>query len=295
MQVCKTATDTFSNLRVSHKGITMNRSARLATFFIGLCAFNTGHLYADTTHTGAIEAIKSHPLSGDSLLTEGWSWLQLSGLASSGNCLGSDVGEGDLAHIAYPHSEKTAATMALSAYMGGHSVQAVFDDTNLYQGNCRLKQLTLGVQGVVVLQSARHWRLYITNNHGHSNVSIAEMAFLDSSDGVISTASGISTGSSIYSNVASLAPSKMFDSSLSSRWASSDPVSFPQWVAMEFPSPVAVSKVAITSIDLTAHADSLQGFKFQWSSDGTTWFDIGAPLIGETIWTMSEERTYTVQ
>lgn len=273
----------------------MKRNNWLAAFLSGLCAFNAGHLYADTTHIGAIETIRAYTLSGDSSLTEGWSWLQLSGLASSGTCPGSDVGAGDLAHIAYPDSEKNVAAMALSAYMGGHSVQAVFDETNLYQGNCRLKELALGAQAPVLQQSALHWRLYITNIHGWSNASIAEMTFLDSSDGVISTTGGLSSGSSWYSNLSTYAPAKMFDSSLSTRWASADPVSFPQWIAMEFTSPVAVAKVAISSHDLVGQADSLQDFKFQWSSDGTTWNDIGTPQVGETIWTTSEERTYTLQ
>lgn len=295
MQVSKTTMDTLYNLKASHKGITMKRNNWLAAFLLGLGSFSAGHLYADTTHTGEIKAIKSHTLSGDSSLTEGWSWLQLSGFASTGACVGSDVGQGDLAHIAYPDSEKTAATIALSAYMGGHSVEAVFDETSLYQGNCRLKQLTLGAEDPTLQQSVRHWRLYITDIHGHSNASMAEITFLNSADGVISTTNGVVTGSSFYQNNPVHAPAKMFDSSLSTRWASANPVSFPQWIAMEFPSPVAVAKVEITSPHAGTQTDSLRDFKFQWSSNGVTWNDIGTPQVSEAIWITSEERTYTVQ
>lgn len=58
-------------------------------------------------------------------------------------CPGSDAGVGDLAHVAFPDTEKLSKSIALSAYLGNHTVRAVIDENNLYQGMCRLKELAI--------------------------------------------------------------------------------------------------------------------------------------------------------
>lgn len=95
---------------------------------------------ADISRQGNVVTLSNLTAIGDPLLTESWSWIQLSSLAS-GICTGSDAGGGDLAHVAFPDSEQTNVATAMSAYLSGRSVRVIVDEANLYQGKCRLKQL----------------------------------------------------------------------------------------------------------------------------------------------------------
>lgn len=97
---------------------------------------------AELNQQGTVVTLSNFAASGNTSLAESWSWIQLSSLVS-GICAGSDAGAGNLAHIAFPDSERANVAAALSAYLSGKPVRVIVDEANLYQGNCRLKQLVL--------------------------------------------------------------------------------------------------------------------------------------------------------
>jgi len=102
-----------------------------------------GAAQSDISHKGTVSMIRNHVTDPADSPPQSWSWFQLSGLRSSGTCKGSDNGVGDLAYISLPDTEEFMLTLLLSAYLGGHPVEATIDDNNQYQNYCRVVDLAL--------------------------------------------------------------------------------------------------------------------------------------------------------
>lgn len=88
------------------------------------------------------------------------------------------------------------------------------------------------------------------------------------------------------------APAWAFDNS-TAQWTSSDPL--PQWIAYQFPSPVAVHEVALTCAThlLSAPLASPTALDVEWSNDGTTWYSTTGGVGFTASWSGASPETKT--
>ncbi|GAB1266732.1 hypothetical protein [Aurantivibrio infirmus] len=231
---------------------------------------------ADVTASGNVVVYNAVLGSANPALNESWSWFQLSGVDSLSTCPSGDKGAGDLVYIALPESEKLATTLLLSAYGGGLELVAEVDDTNLFQGYCRLSQLALAPIAVISSGGTgggsggahRFWRI----NTIQLGASLLEISEIELSLADNSSLNSLATITFSSGNAAPL-----HDNNVNSNyWWEASVVTAPgfymQW---DFgATPQAVSKVRQAGFDNATRY--IQGFSLQYSDDGINWTTQGA-------------------
>lgn len=143
--------------------------------------------------------------------------------------------------------------------------------------------------------SAQRWRVYITNNNGHSNTSIVELQWRDISGNVISTSGGTASASSIFSG--SFPASGAFDGVIgqSNRWATAGGSPYPSWLAMAFTGAVTPYSFTVTGTGAASRNDCPRDFIAEYSTDGgSTWFQQGASVTAQSAWGVFEARTFNI-
>lgn len=146
------------------------------------------------------------------------------------------------------------------------------------------------------IEEGQHWRLYITANNGDAYTTAAEITFYDETDAELDTSAVANAISSSEANSAN-SNDYAFDKTSTNQWASAAGES-PSWIGFGFAAAVKVTKVKVMGHYASGGqaALSMKDFKVQRSTDGgTTWLDVGNPIVGQTGWGAAEERTFVVQ
>lgn len=133
----------------------------------------------------------------------------------------------------------------------------------------------------------RYWRLYITANSGGSiYTALSDLEFME--DGYDVT-SGIANNASANSTTHGPA-SAAFDASTTS-WVTGEN-QLPAWIAIDLKIQANINSLSITPQPGSPERTP-KDFDLQWSDNGTDW-TTAASYTGETGWTNSEKRTFTV-
>lgn len=120
----------------------MFRKLLIVNVALALLASQTA--FAEITHNGTVSLVRNYAATADASINESWTMIQVAGLTSGVGCASGDEGAGDLAYLAIPDPEKTMVSLIVSAYLSGAETQVVVDETNLYEGKCRVKHFSIG-------------------------------------------------------------------------------------------------------------------------------------------------------
>lgn len=137
-----------------------------------------------------------------------------------------------------------------------------------------------------------YWRLYIAST-GLDNPTVNKIEFRATAGGADQCVGGTPSASTIWSSVYN--SFKAFDNDGTSFWAavSGSGGLAPQWVAYQFPSPVSVAEVAITSRNGSSGDQCVKTGEIQWSDDGVTW-NTAKVIPEQATWANSETRLFSV-
>jgi hypothetical protein len=144
--------------------------------------------------------------------------------------------------------------------------------------------------------SATQWRLFVTEIVQPDSfwINLANIEMMEVVAGPNVVAGGTATASSEHSG--GTAAANAFDGNISNVWSSLSGQGGPQWVAYEFPDPVAIVEITIRAGDSIARRNRApEDFEIQYfDTDTSTWVTV-ASYTGEPAWGTSEMRIYSAQ
>ena len=130
------------------------------------------------------------------------------------------------------------------------------------------------------------WRINVERSGTSTTLYLAEIEFRGTAGGADQATGGTAMGSANTGSTANA-----FDDSLTSNANASSPA-YPAWFGYQFPSPVSVAEVALTSDDyIYSGQRSIHVFTIDWSDDGVTWTAALAPPP-QPSWGQTETRLF---
>lgn len=133
----------------------------------------------------------------------------------------------------------------------------------------------------------RYWRVYITQNAGHSTTTeVQEIEFRGSVGGSDLTGSGTPISGGSGSTEAGTTVLAAFDNT-TNIWGRTSPTN--TWIGYDFGAPVSVAELAITSAT-SSFTTAPQSFSLDWSDDNASWTT--ADTFTAYGWLFGQTRTY---
>lgn len=138
-----------------------------------------------------------------------------------------------------------------------------------------------------------YWRINISAAQSGAYVSIDEIEMRATAGGSDQCTGGTASSDSHFSS--SYAASAAFDdiTNGSFPWASNS--GFPHWIKYAFASPVVVAEVTLRmpTVAYGGANERPKDFTIEWSDDNSSW-TVARTVTGQTGWSASEVRTYSV-
>jgi hypothetical protein len=144
---------------------------------------------------------------------------------------------------------------------------------------------------MVAATTHEYWRVKFSAAQSGAYVSLDKLEFRATVSGADQCTGGTAFADSTYPG--GYSASNAFDISTSTTWASNS--GFPHYVGYQFPSPVAVGQIAITSNSLSYNApdEDPKAFTVEYSDDGVSWA-AAKTITSQTGWSRYETRVFSV-